>query len=473
MNTKQKPVFDRMPPQNIEAEQATLAAILINGDAIGTVIEALGSDETAFYGAPHQNIYAACVSLFRRGISVDPVTVMDEMKRSGTLESAGGVNYLGDLISATPTSANVQYHAADVAEAASRRRIISDLTDVVGRAYSPDDGTIDELLTQAGSTIFGLASAGGKHRITPVGDLALGTLEEIEARYRGDIEFSGLPTGFSDLDAILGGLAASDMIIIAARPSVGKTALALNIARHAAVDLKKSALIFSLEMNAGQITKRLLGCQARADIRRIESRFSARQELEKLSPAMQAILQAPIYICDSPSLNMLEIRSKAIQHCQQHKDTSLVIIDYMQLIKMSGRVESRQVGVAQISSEIKAMARELRLPVIALSQLSREAEKDDVGRPKLSHLRESGSIEQDADVAILMWREQKKDDQAKNQDVINIDVAKHRNGPTGKLKLVFHSNLQRFENCASGVTIIPNTFADNSMPDDDYDDQPF
>jgi len=343
-----------------------------------------------------------------------------------------------------PTSANVVYYSQIVLDAAIRRRLISSCTTIAGTAYE-GEGEVAELLDHAEAAIFAISQTRQSNPIFKVGDLVRDGVDQIMRLIREHTGVQGLPTGFADLDTILSGFQPSDMVVLAARPAVGKTALALNIARHVGVDNGQGVLVFSLEMAKEQLTQRLLCMEGRIDSTRLRSGFLAGNEMAKVQPAAGRLYGAPIFIDETPNINILELRSKARRHMAQH-ETKLIIIDYMQLMSsgMTRRVESRQVEMSEISRGIKGLARELHVPVLALSQLSREAEKDDTGRPKLSHLRESGSIEQDADVVMILWRPPETKLQPLDNR-IKLIVAKHRNGPTGTIDLAFMKNYQRFE----------------------------
>lgn len=444
--------------------------MLLNPDAVGAALEVfrdVGAD--AFYVEAHQQIYGAFLTLFHRNVPVDPVTLCDQLTADGHLESTGGATYIGDLTGAVPTSANATYYAQIVLDAAIRRRLISSCASITGTAYE-GEGEVSELLDHAEALVFAISQERQSNPIYKIGDLVKEGVEQIQRMITEHTGVRGLSTGFNDLDTMLSGLQPSDMIVLAARPSVGKTAFALNVARHVAVEGGKSALIFSLEMAKEQLTQRLLCMQGRIDSSRLRSGFLARDEMSKLQPAAAALYEAPIFIDETPNINILELRSKARRHMAQH-DLHLVIIDYMQLMSsgMSRRVESRQVEISEISRGIKGLARELHVPVIALSQLSREAEKDDTGQPKLSHLRESGSIEQDADVVMMLWRPPETKLQP-NDNRIKLMVAKHRNGPTGTVDMAFVKNFQRFEAVEHAER------AEGPIGEDDYigeDDTPF
>jgi len=444
------PVFDRMPPQNIEAERSVLGAMLLNPDAVGMAIEVLGENvSNVFYVQAHQHIYGAILALFRKNTPVDPVTLADQLTRDGHLEAAGGASYIAELSGVVPTSANLEYYARIVLDAAVMRRLITTCTQLAGEAYS-GESEVNELLDRAEANVFSIAETRQLNPIYAIGDLVPESVERIENLIKLHSGISGLATGFPKLDELLSGLQRSDMVVLAARPSVGKTALALNVASHVAVHEGKGVLLFSLEMSKEQLTQRLLCMEGRINSKRLRSGFLARDEMPKLIPAAGRLSPAPIYIDDTANITMLEIRSKARRHMAQH-DLALIIIDYLQLMSGSRRAENRQVEIAEISRSIKGIARELRIPILALSQLSREAERDESGIPRLSHLRESGAIEQDADVVLMLWRPPKHEAEA-NENLIRLSVAKQRNGPTGTIELLFFKDLQRFQTLAGPAT---------------------
>ena len=436
-------LFDREPPHNVEAERSVLGAILINPQAVGSAIEILGEGGTdTFYIPAHQHIFDAAVALFRRNTPPDLVTVTQELAQRGQLEEAGGVTAVADLTGAAPTSANIEHYAKIVLSTALTRRLIALCAVVTAQAY--DGGMeVEDLLEDAEKQVFQLSEFRHTNPIYAAADLVKESMEQLEKRIRNKISITGLPTGFHRLDTLLSGLQPSDMIVLAARPSVGKTAFALNIAQHVAIHEKRGVLLFTLEMSKEQFMYRLLCMVGQVDMNRLRDGFVAEAELPKAQRAAGQLMQASIYMDESVGLSPLELRSRARRHAAQHPDLGLVIIDYMQLMHTTGRSENRQVEIAEISRAIKGLARELHVPVMALSQLSREAEKNDQDSPQLSHLRESGSIEQDADVVMMLSRPPAKEREEK-KDVIYLDIAKQRNGPTGRVELLFRKNMQRF-----------------------------
>lgn len=436
-------MFDRVPPQNIEAEQAVIGSMLINPDAVYRAIEILSGDSSGlFYHTAHTHIYDSILRLVSQSQPVDAVVLCQDLNRQGCLDSCGGAAYLAELSGCVPTSANVEHYAGLVVESAMRRRLIESCRLITEQAYD-GDSDIHTLMGQAEAGIFSVSQRQHRVSIHPIAELTEDAVTQIEAIGDRNSGAVGLPTGISDLDRIVTGLKPSDMIVLAARPSVGKTALALSIASHAAVEHGKGVLMFSLEMSKEQLTQRLLCREGRVDVRRLRDGYLASAERDKLRPAKTRLDASKLHIDDTPNITMFELISKSRRHAVRH-ETSLIIIDYLQLMGSVRRGENRQVEISEISRGVKQLARELNVPVLALSQLSREAERED-GPPKLSHLRESGSIEQDADLVWMLWRKNKDP-----QDVDNVllRVAKHRNGQTGDVELVFLKNTQRFE-CAS------------------------
>ena len=440
---------DRMPPQNIDAERSVLGAMLLNPEAVGPVTEILqGNAAEVFYAPAHQYIYDAIVSLYARSQPIDVITLKDQLERAGTLDHAGGLAYIADLSGAVPTSANVTHYARIMLDASILRRIIGSCSNVIAEAYnSPED--VNQLLDTAEGEIFKIAEQRQLNPISKISDLLEAGIKRIEDQMKAGSGITGIATGFTKLDEMTSGFQPSDMVVLAARPSVGKTAFCLNVAANAAVRHKKNVLIFSLEMAKEQLVQRLLCMEGQVDSKRLRTGFLAQNEYPKLQQAADTLSRANMFIDDTANITILELRSKARKHASIHGGCDLLIIDYLQLMSGGGRAESRQVEIAEISRSVKGLARELRCPVIALSQLSREADKDDGGAPKLSHLRESGAIEQDADVVLMLSRPAAQDMETM-PDLINLTVAKQRNGPTGDANLLFDKGLQRFKNLMDG-----------------------
>lgn len=441
--------FDRTPPQNIEAERSVLGAMLLNPDAVGAAFEVLnGAGELFFYLEPHQFIWDATLALFARAQPVDAVILIDELQRMGKLEAAGGASHLAELTRCVPTSANVEVYARIVRDCAVLRGVIQTGTRLVSEAYT-GEVVPSEMLDRAEAELFRLAEGQHQSRLMQARDFVGQGLRSLESLVASGGGVTGLATGIAEMDALLLGLQPSDMIVLAARPSVGKTAYSLNMAAHATVGLGKSCLIFSLEMSKEALIQRMLCGVGRVDSKRLRSGFLARAEMPKLAAAAEEIGKARLFIDDTPGITVMEIRSKARRVKARH-GLDLIVIDYLQLMGESRKAENRQVAIAEISRQVKAIARELNVPVVALSQLTREADKDD-GAPKLSHLRESGAIEQDADVVVMLARAPKKE--GDTEDLVRVHVAKHRNGPTGHFDLIFDKDQQRFKSRAGDTRV--------------------
>lgn len=440
--------FERVPPQDLDAERSVLGAMLLNADAVGAGLEILQDEASEiFYAEAHQHIYEAIVHLFRDSTPVDAVTIKDQLIRTGRLDDAGGLAYIAELSGAVPTSANIEHYARIVLDAAILRRLIGACTSVAGEAYGSPE-SVSMLLDKAEAEIFRIAEKRQLNPIYKVSDLLEDGINRIEKQIRAGTGVTGVASGFAKLDELTSGFQPSEMIVLAARPSVGKTALALNIAAHASIVQGKTVLLFSLEMAKEQLVQRLLCMQGKINSQRLRTGFLAKDEFPKLIPAADTLSRAPMYIDDTPNITVLELRSKARKHMANH-GLDMVIIDYLQLMTSHGRSESRQVEMSEISRSIKGIGRELGVPVMALSQLNREADRDDAGSPKLSQLRESGAIEQDADVVMMLSRPPAHELEV-NQNLITLTIAKQRNGPTGKLELIFDRNIQHFKSVAEG-----------------------
>jgi len=445
-------VADRMPPQATEAEMAVLGSMLLSQEAVGRAIEIIGEEEH-FYSTAHRRIYRSAVNLYEKNQAVDLVTVADELRRLKWLDDAGGSVYLTRLVESVATSANVDYYARIVLEKAVLRRLINAATQIVTAGYEASENA-EELLDRAEQMIFSIKERRLRRQLLPLKAFIHESFELVEKLYREKKHITGVETGFTDLDRMTSGLQRSDLIIVGARPSVGKTALALNIAQHAAIAKQIPVAVFSLEMSKEQLVQRMLCSEARVPGHKVRSGYISQQEWPALVSAAGVLHSAPMYIDDSATLTPLEIRAKA-RRLKAEVDLGLVVVDYLQLMRTTGRVENRQQEISEISRSMKALAKELDLPVIALSQLSRISEqRGQDARPILSDLRESGAIEQDADVVLFLHRERgayksKEEwspDQGMETETAELIIAKQRNGPTGKFNLVFFKDYTRFEN---------------------------
>lgn len=445
----------RIPPQAVEAERAVLGAMMLGVEAIGKVVEVL--DETCFYRDSNRRVFEAIISLYQKSEPADLVTVREELKSAGHLESAGGELYLTELLDEVTTTANVEYYARIILESAIKRKMINTLTSVISDAYDASEEAVD-LLDKAEQTIFSLSERRLRRGILPLEDILHRTFELIEKAHQRKGGLSGLPTGYTLLDEKLAGLQPSDLIILAGRPSMGKTAFALNVARNVAVDEGIPVAFFSLEMSAHQLAQRMLCSEARLDIHAVRTGRLPATDWQKLSMSVGRLADANILIDDSASLGILEFRAKARRLKAEH-DIGVIMVDYLQL--MAGpRAESRQMEITMISRALKALSKELDIPVLALSQLSRAVEtRGGDRRPQLSDLRESGALEQDADVVLFMYREEYYHrEKIEAQGRAELIIGKQRNGPIGTVPLMFHSEYARFDNMAAEAAMVEAPF---------------
>jgi replicative DNA helicase len=433
---------DRSQPQAVEAEASVLAAMLLEKDAISRAVEIL--DQDCFYLDSHRAIYATIASLYDRGVPADLVTVTEELRKKKQLDKAGGASYLSMLLERVATGANVEYHSKIVLEKAMLRRLITSATGIIHRSYEGTED-IDKLLDDAEGMVFGIRQSRLKRGFVPLKSLIRGSFEAIEEISRQKKHITGLESGFADLDSRTSGFQKADFIVVASRPSMGKTSLALNIAQHVAIERGVPVGIFSLEMSQEQVVQRMLCSEARVDAQRLRTGFLSDADWPKLTAAAGRLHEAPIYVDDSAVLSVWELKSKA-RRLKNDIDLGLLLVDYLQLV--SGPTsENRQQEISAISRSLKALAKELEIPVMAMSQLSRAVEaRGGERRPVLSDLRESGAIEQDADVVIMIYRPELYNLEPKG--VAEIIVAKQRNGPTGTDKLAFKKEYTRFENMA-------------------------
>ncbi len=448
---------DRIPPQNLEAEVAVLGAILQDSEALLKVLDALRPDH--FYKDAHHRIFDAALGLFHRNEPVDLITPTDELRRRNDLEAVGGAAALAALLEAVPTAANVAYHARIVRDKAVLRQLIATATDLVGMGYE-DAESVDDVLDLAESRIFAISEDKVSRAFIPVKDILKGTFEHIERLYERQAHITGVPTGFGDLDEITSGLQSADLVIVAGRPSMGKTSFALNVAANAAkADPPTSVAVFSLEMAKEQLVQRMLCTEARVDSHRLRTGKLGPRDWPELTKAAGRLSEMPIYIDDTPASTTLEIRAKA-RRLKAEGKLGLIIVDYLQLIRGRGRTESRQQEISEISRSLKALAKEVNVPVMALSQLSRAVESRTPPRPQLSDLRESGAIEQDADVVAFLYRKgfYQAQERARKSEAAGITeetdgedrtteviISKQRNGPTGSVFLSFLREYTRFE----------------------------
>lgn len=438
--------FDKLPPHSIEAEQCLLASMMLDRELVGQVVATVSAD--AFYQADHQIIFRCLLTLYEENRPIDAVILREDLIKHGQLDEVGGTAYLADILNTVPSAANGLHYAAIVRDKFLLRQIISASNEALRDAYAPHD-SVEVIVDRAEKRIFEIANKRVAGASTHLGEIAMEVYEMLEGTGR-----KGLPTGFYELDDMLNGLQGGEMIIVAARPSMGKTAIAMNIV-EAVAGANHGVAVFSLEMSKQQLAQRLMCSRAQIDAQRVRKGVISTPEFQKLAMMVNEMNKLPIWVDDSPGLTILELRAKARRLHEQHQ-IKMIMIDYMQLMDNPG-VESRQQQISEISRGIKAVARELNVPVIALSQLNRASEGRDGHRPRMSDLRESGSIEQDADVIMLLHREdyyrmQEPDFVADN--IAEVIVAKQRNGPTGTVKLTFDKMTTTFKNLASGADVI-------------------
>ena len=433
---------DRLPPQSIEAEQAVLGAIILEGESITKAIDVLSPED--FYKEPHRKIYNAMLELFDKNEPIDLITLSEHLKDKGVLEEAGGISYLSQLATVVPTSANIRYHAKVVREKALLRAIIRSCTDIVSKVYEmPEDA--EEMVDYAERLIFEISEKRTNANFYQMKDVVKNTFKMIETMYDKKAVITGVPSGFKDLDELTSGFQPGDLIIIGGRPGMGKTAFSLNIAQHVGIEMGEPVAFFSLEMSKEQVAMRLLSSLAMVNSVALRKGFITKKDWEKLTDAAVRLSEAPIYIDDSSQISVLEIRAKARRLKMEKGRLSLIIIDYLQLMRGRTSYDIREQEIAEISRSLKAMAKELKVPVIALSQLNRSVEKTSDRKPTLANLRESGAIEQDADVIIFLYRDEvyNKKNPA-NKGKAEVIVAKQRNGPTDTVYLTFLSDYTRF-----------------------------
>ena len=432
----------RIPPQNVEAEQAVLGAMLLSHDAVIVAMEKLQSQD--FYRDVHRIIFEAMEHLHRENKEIDVITLPDELKRMKKLDDVGGLEYVLNLPNLVGSAANIEYYANIVAEKALARNLISTCTELTTEAYDGQKET-EALLDDAERRILQLSDTKNRGDFASVGAVVEVTLDKITKLYENKAGLTGLPTGFRDLDRMTSGLQPSDLILVAARPSMGKTAFTLNIAQNVGVRQHKTVAFFSLEMSQEQLVQRLLCQIAHIDSQKLRTgQLNSDEEWTRLTDACDKLYESPIYIDDTPGISVAEMRSKARRLKSEH-GLDLIIVDYLQL--MQGRnAESRQQEISEMSRSLKALARELKVPLIALSQLSRSVESRQDKRPMLSDLRESGALEQDADIVSFLYREDYYDKETENQHITEVILAKHRNGPVGSVKLYFKNEFTLFLN---------------------------
>jgi replicative DNA helicase len=435
----------KVPPHSLEAEAAVLGGILLDNTALDRVAEHVSAED--FYREAHRKIFRAASELSQRSEPIDLLTLTEALKTRGELAEVGGAAYVSELADRALSAANIQYHARIIREKAILRGLIATASEIVSRGYEARE-EVARFVDEAEQAIYQIAEKKTRGAFTRVGDMITETFRHIEQLYERKEMVTGVATGFTDLDRMTAGLQPSDLIIVAGRPSMGKTSFCLNIAEHVAIENGIGVAVFSLEMSKEQLVLRMLCSQARVDLSKVRTGFLAQKDFPRLAEAAGRIHDAPIYVDDTPALSALELRAKA-RRLKRDKDAKLglIIVDYLQLMRgSSARDDSREQEISQISGSLKALAKELRLPVIGLSQLNRQVEGRNPPKPRMADLRESGAIEQDADVIVFIYRDEVYNPQSRDQGAAEIIIAKQRNGPVGDVRLAFRSEYTRFEN---------------------------
>lgn len=434
--------IQKIPPQNLEAEMAVLGSMLFDEQAVARVIELV--KESFFYVDSHRKIFSAMLGLFDKNRPIDLVTVTEELRKEKLLEQSGGAAYLAQLTAQVATAANVEHYARIIREKAILRHLIDSATQIIQESF---EGSADAvtLLDRAEQSIFEISQSKIEGRFVALKDIIKDSIETIDRLYQRKEHVTGLATGYHDFDIKTAGLQPADLIIVAGRPSMGKSALAAGICEYVGVDLNKPVAFFSLEMSKEQLVQRFLCSHARVDAQKVRTGYLSHTDWPKLTNAAGKLSEAPIFIDDTPGVSVLELRAKA-RRLKSQFDIQLIVVDYLQLMQGSSRAESRQQEISEISRSLKALARELGVPVIAVSQLSRAVESRTGNRPQLSDLRESGAIEQDADLVVFVFREEYYNQTEDNKNKAELIIAKQRNGPIGSIDMVFVKEWTRFEN---------------------------
>ena len=435
---------DKLPPQNLEAEMAVLGSMLIDEEAIGVAVEFL--DRDSFYNTSHQKVFEAVIDLYNANKAVDLITLTDELKRRRILDELGGVSFLTALVNTVPTAANISHYVSIVKEKSILRTLINNATRIITMGYE-SEGKIDEVVDEAEKLIFEISERKTTSGYFHLKEIIKNSIETIDKLYQKKTHVTGVETGFVDFDRKTAGLHASDFIVIAGRPSMGKSAFALGIAEYAGVVSKIPTVIFSLEMSKEQLVQRMLCAHAKVDAQKVRTGYLAASDWPRLTAAAGKLSEAPIFIDDTPGISVMELRAKA-RRLKSQQNIQLIILDYLQLMRGSPGSESRQQEISEISRSLKALARELNVPLVAISQLSRAVESRVDHRPQLSDLRESGAIEQDADVVALILREEYYNPDTSDKGIAEVNIAKQRNGPVGVIKFTFIKEYTRFENMA-------------------------
>ena len=435
---------ERIPPHNEEAERSVLGAVMLNKDVLSEGLEEVTADD--FYNESHREIFRAIWELYKDNVAVDMLTVCEELKKRKSLDMAGGRAYIATLTAEVPSTANAVEYAKIVAEKATLRQMIKTSEDITEKGYDAKMAA-GEILDYAESGIFKIAQKRQKNDYAKIQDVLLNNIKIIDAASQNKDKIVGIPTGFKDIDEKTSGLQRSDLIIVAARPAMGKTAFALNIAQQSAVKAGSSVIIFSLEMSKEQLGQRLLAMQARVEMQKLKQGDLDRKDWDRITMALDELNNTKIVIDDTPGISIMEMRNKC-RRLKAEQGLDLVVIDYLQLMSMQGKSDNRQQEISTISRNLKLLAREMDCPVIVLSQLSRAPEQRQDHRPILSDLRESGSIEQDADIVIFLYRDDYYNENTDKPGVCEVNIAKHRSGPTDKVELTWVSRYTKFSDKA-------------------------
>jgi replicative DNA helicase len=439
----------KLPPQNLEAEQSVLGGILIENYAINKVMEVLGADD--FYRESHRKIYKALIDLSERDEPADSITLTNELRKNGHLDTVGGASYIASLIDSVPTAANIEYYVKIIKEKAILRKLIQTSTEIITQSYE-DRGDVESFLDEAERAIFDISENRVRPSFYPIKDVIKDSFKILERLYEKKELVTGIPSGFKELDRMTAGFQPSDLIIVAGRPSMGKTAFCLNVAQYAAIQKKIPIAIFSLEMSKEQLGIRMLCSEAHVEGTKLRSGFLTESDWPRLTIAAGNLSDALIYIDDTAALTILELRAKARRLKTEKGGLGMMIVDYLQLMKGRTRVESRQQEISEISRSLKALAKELNIPVIAVSQLSRKTEERTGNRPQLSDLRESGAIEQDADLILFIYRDEvyNRSPENPNRGKAELIIGKQRNGPIGQIELAFLDKFTTFKELYKG-----------------------
>lgn len=432
----------KIPPHNVEAEQAVLGCMLLDSDIIPTVTELIRSED--FYRDDHREICEAIIDLAEMAKPVDIITVSEQLKLRGTLDNIGGLDYLAGITNGVPTTANARHYAKIVEEKSLLRKLIKAASDISGMSYEASEEAV-YVLDKAEKSIFDILQKRNTQGFTHIKDVLLETFNRLEELYNSKSFITGIPTGFTDLDEKTAGLQNSDLVLIAARPGMGKTAMALNIAQYAAVQKHVPVAIFNLEMSKDQLVNRMLCSEVMVDSHKMRTGKLEDDDWNKIAQALAPLSEAPIYIDDTPGISVMDIRSKC-RRLKLEKNLGLVVIDYLQLMQGRGKTENRQQEVSEISRSLKILAKELNVPVVTMSQLSRGPESRTDHRPMLSDLRESGAIEQDADIVMFLYRDDYYNPDTEKKNIAEVIIAKHRNGSTGTIELRWFGEYTKFSN---------------------------